>query len=121
MNDQPKIIGPLLANVFQIAAAKQQELNQVWVRISTRIGGKLPNSELTAAIQRVGDLDLLLRCDEIRGIQSPDMFVLTRFDQMSTCWSGSLYETFRLLEDRELVDQDVRFSEIHNDLRLLRI
>jgi hypothetical protein len=125
---QPDIIGPALTHVFHAAGARQQQVAQTWVAISHKVGGRLPNSLLMYSIQRDADVDLLLRSIEdemarrdVNAHQQGPFFVSKYQELMSTYWIGSVYETFRLLNSRGLADQDPRFDEIHNDLRLLRI
>lgn len=83
---------------------------------------------LSVSIQRDGEVDLLLRSIEdemarrdVHAREQDMLFVINYLGLMSTYWIGSVYETFRLLKERNLADQDVTFMEIFRALELLRI
>ncbi len=120
-------VGTLVGQAFSEARARYQAINVAWVRISHLVGGRLPASLMSVSIQRDGELDLVLRCieDELApGLsqqRNDDLFVSHYLNMMSTYWIGSVYETFRLLRQRKLADQDERFTAILRDLELLRI
>src|SRR5262245_27949068 len=101
-------IGKLLEAAFHEARAKYGELNRQWVRISIRVGSKLPDSLLMATIQRDGELDLLIRGmeDEFAELttenREKDLFAFHRVNMLSEYWVGAMYETLRLLLQRGL-------------------
>ena len=112
--------------MFNEAQALNAELNDAWIKISHRVGGRLPHSLLSNSIQRDGAVDLLLRAIEDEQAQqiaktgSPDLFAFRYQKMMSDYWIGGVYETFRLLKDRELGDPVRAFAEIFADLEPTR-
>ena len=62
-------ISEQLKTMFNEAQALNAELNDAWVKISHRVGGRLPDSLLSNSIQRDGAVDLLLRAIEERSTQ----------------------------------------------------
>jgi len=64
-----EIFEPALPRVFHAARVQRGDLANTWVRMSCKVGGRLTNSLLANAIQRDGNVDLVLRCaeDEWRG------------------------------------------------------
>ena len=128
MQNKIEIFGPALAQVFHGARAQHQQLNQTWITISFKVGGRLPDSLLSVAIQRDGEVDLVLRSIEdemarrdLEAHQRDALFCGNYFGLMSNYWIGSIYELFRLLRQRKLADQDARFAEIFADLELVRM
>jgi hypothetical protein len=119
--------GKLLDAAFKEARANYAELNEQWVRISVRIGSKLPASLLMPTIQRDGELDVLIRCmeDEFAALDArgreQDIFALHRVNMFSEYWIGAMYETFRLLRQRKLCDDTANFSTVLRELELVRI
>ncbi len=120
----------LISGAFGLAFTHHQKLRETWVRISHRIGGLLPNSELVVSIQRIGDLDILLRCmeeetkvDRSRQQESADSIDLSFHYQvmLSEVWICNSYEIFRLLKPRQLVNQNDGLKALVDDLTLLRV
>jgi hypothetical protein len=107
------LVGKLVAGVFATARGRYPELTDTWVRISHRLGSRLPASRLSVSIQREGEVDLVLRCieDEMARGES-NIFVGHYLGVLSAYWIGGTYETFRLLRDRKLNDDDERFSAV---------
>ena len=67
-------------------------------------------------------MDLVIRCIEDEVAQNDAKDDLFHYlNLMSTYWIGGMYETFRLLRERKLADDDKRLSAILGDLELLRI
>jgi hypothetical protein len=116
-----------LIHTFNLAKIRQREIYETWVRISFRVGGRLPASLLSVAIQRDGELDLLLRCLEDEQVQrvssgvEPGLLDAHYLMMFSVFWVGSMYETFRLLRQRKRMGTSQVFHEIFRDLELLRI
>jgi hypothetical protein len=83
--------------------------------------------QLSANIQREGEIDLLIRCMENESAErlarSKDDFSLSFHYQniISISWIGGVYEIFRLLRERHLNDSGDVFQSILSDLELLRI
>jgi hypothetical protein len=128
MENKIEMVGPALATVFHGAKAQHRELNQAWIKISYKVGGRLPASLLVAAIQRDGEVDLVLRSieDEMArrdtaAHQQDVLFTSHYFGLMSNYWIGSINEIFRLLRQRELADDDQRFTDILTNLELVRM
>jgi hypothetical protein len=123
-------ISTLVTSAFTSSAEQYPELNRTWIKISFHVGGRLPQSLLSAVIQRDGSIDLVLRCMEdeharrMAGSQSQgdaNMFAFHYQKILSDYWIGSMYETFRLLRQRKLADASPAFSEILVDLELIRM
>ena len=132
MKDQPAITVKLLMSAaFGLAFKQHRETRETWINISHRIGGgSLPASELVISIQRIGDLDIMLRCmeeetkvDNSRR-QEPTYDEILSFNcqvMLSEVWICKSYEVFRLLQSRKLLSQNDEFESLAHDLKLLRI
>jgi hypothetical protein len=117
--------GSLLVQAFTTAKLAHQTLNKAWVGISHKVGGRLPSSLLSTAIQREGDVDLLLRClEDAHATQTQNESEIFQFHyqyMFSVYWIGGMYEIFALLRRRKLADQSPVFDEILNDLEIARV
>jgi len=118
-------VGALIAGAFGLARGKHPELNKTWIAISFQIGSLLPNSLLVSSLQRVGELDLVLRCmeDDFQPPKEdePEQFHTHYQLMLSEIWIGAIYEIFRLLIARELAPHDDVWLSIKRDLELLRM
>jgi hypothetical protein len=120
-------VGTLLAGAFAAARSAHQELNKTWIEISFRIGSRLPDSLLITSIQREGELDLLLRSVEddiaalVKSKGDDNLFVGHYLNVMTAYWIGGMYETFRLLHERKLLETNDIFSTVFRDLELVRM
>ncbi|MBN8915273.1 MAG: hypothetical protein J0I31_06720 [Rhizobiales bacterium] len=118
------IVSNFVASAFSQARARQDELVRRWISISHKVGSLLPQSLLTMSVQRVGELDVLLRAieDEFRSA-GPDKFGFNAHYQimMGDLWVGSLYEICRLLSERKLSPQTDPFKNLARELKLIRI
>jgi hypothetical protein len=120
-------VGETLASAFHYARSKTSEINKQWTKISFSVGSRLPNSLLSASIQREGEVDVLIRCMEdesaerLAGNKDDSSFVLHYQNILSIYWIGGMYEIFRLLRERHLNDNDDAFQSILSDLESLRI
>ena len=86
-----------VVGIFNFVKASNPELYKSWITISARIGALLPDSLLMASVQKVGELDLLLRAmedeyDSKTGEVNPDDFSAHYLIWLSELWIGSLYE-----------------------------
>lgn len=98
----------LVLAAFRLASRRHRTARQAWVGISHRVGGgSLPKSELVVSIQRMGELDVLLRCMEEEA--KADMARRPDLDggldcqlMLSEMWICNAYEIFRLLQSRNL-------------------
>jgi hypothetical protein len=107
-----------------LAQAKYSQLHEQWNGISIRIGRRLPNSRLFISIQRDGEVDLLLRCiedEQARADREPGMFNFHYQNMLSEYWIGGIYENFRTLRQRKLVDPTLAFDQIFSDLESIRV
>ena len=112
---------------FYTAIKSHEETWVDWLRVSTIVGEKLPNSHLPWSIQNLGMMDVVLRqiekeyCPPGKSGQS-DVFNLPLHIhlQFSNSWVCDAYELFRLLKDRQLADGD-KFRTLERNLRLIRI
>lgn len=120
-------VGALLVQTFSAAKQKQQTLNNAWVQISHRVGGRLPTSLLSVAIQRDGDLDLLLRAmedeqaDRMQSELDSGMFECHYQHMMSVYWVGGIYETLAVLRRRNIAGTNPVFQEMLGDAEMVRV
>ena len=116
----------LMLAAFAIAKQQHSATAKAWVRVSFLIGGLLPNSLLAVSIQRIGELDVLLRHMEdesqadMKRVQD-NMWILSLQVMLSEVWVCELYEVFRLLQARKLVVGNDVSDSLANDLRALRV
>ena len=124
------MVKQLMSAAFRLAFTHHRELRETWINISCRIGGLLPDSELLVAIQRIGDLDIVLRCmeEETKVDNSRRQELAGDVDfsfhyqvMLSEVWICNSYEIFRLLEERKLLSQNDAFEGLAHDLKLPRI
>jgi hypothetical protein len=114
----------LLNLAFAEASQKYYSIYEQWIKISTKVGGRLPQSMLMGNIQRYGRLDLLLRAieDELHlGLRPDDVFTTDHLSMFSELWIGGEYEIFRLLRQQKLSDDGELFARILKLLELLRM
>lgn len=119
------LVKNLVTQTFDTAQFRHPELRKRWIAVSIKIGGLLPDSLLSQVVQRIADLDLVLRCmeDEYKtpiantGIDNSFHYQ----GMLSELWIGDLYEVFRLLQERKLVPKDQNYITLAHQLRLLRI
>ena len=106
MSNEPTISN-LINAAFEQAAAQRPDRHQQWVTLSYRLGGELPNSMLTSAIQNVGHLDLLLyavedeAAREITGGPARPISSLHQQTMLSEHFVGASYEILRTLDQRD--------------------
>jgi len=120
------IVSSLIQLAFQFSASEMPELHHTWIRVSFTIGGKLPDSLLAPTVQRLGELDMVLRSMENDASPSPDSalsdpYAMTHLAMFSEFWIGGVYEVLRLLEERKLAPKTDAFRQLADDFRLLRI
>jgi len=117
----------LLSATFHLAKSQNFELQQKWIVASVRVGGLLPNSLLMYSVQRIGELDTVLRSIEAERSQvqhTPDqidIFSLSYQSLLSDLWIGSSYEVVRLLGGRGIAPSSDNFVSLFQDLTMLRI
>lgn len=99
----------LVVAAFTHARAHQQGLAERWVKVSYRIGGYLPNSLMTASVQREGEIDAVLRCMEVdcanrMKAQSDDgdLFSFHYQAMFSVSWISNCYEFLRAVKQRKI-------------------
>jgi hypothetical protein len=121
-------VGDAIASAFNRGHQRHPVLHEKWTRLSHTVGSLLPHSLLSKCVQRDGDLDIILRCMEeefvARPLQHRDQMIFMQDHYMvmiSEIWIGSVYETIRLIGERNLVQKTVKYDGLAHDLRLLRI
>jgi hypothetical protein len=121
-------VSSLMADAFALAAQSRPDLSRAWIQVSVRLGGALPNSRLMVAIQRDGNLDLVLRCMEDERAnpghagEQAGLFQDHYQLMLSELWVGSLYESLRLLMvERKLISDSDEIRALAEDFRLLRV
>ncbi len=118
-----QLVGMAYATAFQ----QHTETHKRWIAASFKVGGQLPHSLLMVSIQRVGQLDILLRSmedefDHLKATRTEmDMIAFNAMSLMSELWVGSIYEVFRLCVERQIKVDDKEFNNIAHLLRLIRI
>lgn len=118
------LVSNLVAAAFTHARASQDQLMQRWISISHQVGSLLPHSLLAMSVQRVGELDILIRAleDEFRSAGSDGIGFNAHYQiMMSDLWVGSLYEICRLLSERNLSPKTDAFKLLSRELKLVRI
>jgi hypothetical protein len=115
-------VSRLISLAFQSAQAKNSELWERWIRISAIVGSALPAASLMTHIQRDGYIDVLIRSleDEFDS-NNNDLFQLYHLRILSDYWVGSMYEIFRLLNERKLIQAVDEFNRILRALELVRV
>lgn len=121
----------LITAAFILARSRYPELCTIWNRISFQVSALLPNSLLMVSVQRMGDLDMILRAMEddysplTEGTgeagRPADLFSDHYHLMLSELWVGAVYEVFRLLIERKLTPDSDAIRALAHDLRLLRI
>nr|WP_315596073.1 hypothetical protein [uncultured Cupriavidus sp.] len=117
-------VSEIVAAAFALADERDRGLQRRWIDISFKIGPRVPGSLLTLSVQRVGRLDSLLRTMEAEfcGLKEIDDDAASEERSLlSEAWVGSLYEIVRAMEERKVHPAGEEFSQIHHDLRLIRI
>ncbi|HXW19100.1 MAG TPA: hypothetical protein VEK35_01185 [Roseiarcus sp.] len=114
----PRSVSNLIASAFAEAALRNRAIGDEWRKISVKVGGRLPASLLIVDVQKMGNLDLVIRsmeddskCDH----GDPDLQMF-----LSGLWVGMAYEVLRSLKARKLCSGDA-FEILERDLKLIRI
>lgn len=120
-------VSQLIAEAIGLAFSRHVRLHKQWVGVGNTIGPLLPDSSLVVSAQRLGRLDIMLRCmeDEYNApsgvVTEAEMLALDYQGMLSEFWVVSAYEITRLLIDRKIAPDSVAFRDLAHDLRLLRI
>jgi hypothetical protein len=131
-------VSPYVASAFQIARATHNAKHASWTNLSARLAGRFSLPIATISLQRLGDLDLLLRCmeDEFqtnKTIEAADRFGLdytVHYQVMlSESWVVNYYEILRAFRQRDDeanlgvdgVSAMAAFKSIFADVELLRM
>jgi hypothetical protein len=115
-------VSKMIAEAFAEAARRQASLHEAWIRVSHRLGGALPDSLLGPSVQKSGRLDLVLRCmEDERVAEQEGLFEYGQQNMLSELWVGSVYETLRLLTERELIVATGEVCALAEDFRLVRV
>ena len=126
LEDQnPPTIGKMIVAVFDLAKNSNKEIHHRWLRLSYRIGSKLPHSLLSISIQRLGEVDLLCRALEQELSQQPPPEGALDFRQhylfvLSEWWICSAYAVCFTLKDRKILSES-SFLKLADDLRMIRV
>ncbi len=131
-------VSPYIASAFQIARAKYNVKQASWTNLSARLAGRFSLPIAMISLQRLGDLDLLLRCmeDEFQANQSAEAADNLGLDHtfhyqlmLSESWVVACYEilrAFRQRDDEAYLGVDgvsamAAFKSIFVDVELLRM
>ena len=123
--DQVNGTAKLLNAAFRAARTKYPDLLDDWVLASHRIGSKLPRSLLAPAIQRDGQLDVLIRGmeDEFAayGVDESEPEALTLQNMMSEYWIGGMYAALSALRRGKLLEDTEQLRTTFRDTELVRV
>lgn len=140
---QPVFVTPYIEAAWKAARAKYPEQHGTWIDLSARLAGRISIVPLMMNVQRLGDLDLLLRAMEdeasansssLRGMSMAFHYQL----MLSETWVVVCYEALRVVRDRErkaaalelakdpaFLQDDISslasFKAIFHDVELLRM
>ncbi len=126
MTDNKASVSDLMGTALVLARQQHSSTIKAWVGASFLVGGLLPKSMVMASVQRIGELDVMLRCMEdeaqadMKRVQE-NMWTTNLHFMLSGVWVCELYEVFRLLKSRGLVVGSDAFDLLTNDLRALRV
>jgi hypothetical protein len=101
------LVSTLIPQAFSVAKAKYPAEHQAWITLSHRLAGRSFVPLASMDMQRLGDLDLLLRCMEdelvakVAGeIPAGDMLGFHYQKMFSEMWIGGWYEIMRAIRQR---------------------
>jgi hypothetical protein len=120
----PKV-GQLVVDLFGLARNQNAEVGARWIRLSHRVGLKLPRSLLAVSLQRLGEFDLVCRSLESELATTPPRegemdFRCNYLMLLSELWIGSAYAACYTLDRRKILS-DAAFLRLADDLRMIRI
>lgn len=117
------LVGSLIATAFEIARSRQEALVSRWIAASVRVGGLLPRSTLMVSVQRVGELDVVLRCmeEEITNGNSASISAPNYLMDFAELWIGSIYEIVRVINSDGIGPDNDELKALGHELRLLRV
>ena len=118
-------VHPFLSAAFAEANRSYPGLQEKWIKISFRVGSRLPRSLLLASLQRAGQVDVIVRSleDEAAAtIPNPpaDILLPHWLTMFSAYWIADIYDSCFLLERRGL-EPEPSFKSIFADIDLARI
>lgn len=115
-----------LSKAFHHAQVSYPDIWERWIKVSLRLGSLLPDSLLTANVQREGSLDLLIRSleDDIveygKSGRNDDLLRYNNLVLTTGYWVGGVYEILRLLRARKLTaGQD--FERLTKAFEIIRV
>lgn len=130
-------VSPYIANAFLIAKAKYGPESGSWTDLAWRLAGRFHLPIAVISLQRLGDLDLLLRCmeDECQANQKAAIdkagvdFTPHYQLMLSESWVVNCYEILRSFRQRDdegdrgadYVSGMEKFRSLFADLELLRM
>jgi hypothetical protein len=115
MTQSPQIT-PYVEAAFKAARSNFPTQHRDWVNLSAGLAGRAGIAPLFVSIQRLGDLDLLLRAMEAEAAQNgapqgPSMAFHYQM-MLSETWVMASYEALRAIRQREAEAAEIR----HNDV-----
>jgi hypothetical protein len=123
---EPMKPGDLLASAFALSSIRQRAIYESWIRISHRAASRMVNSHLSSSVQRMGELDTVLRCmeEDFRQLDATatnlDILRGSLQSALSDWWVGGMYEIARTLK-RSGAATSTEFAALANELRLIRV
>jgi hypothetical protein len=104
---KPPPITPYVESAFQLARTKYGDEHRAWIDLSFRLAGRVSLAPLSADLQGLGDLDLVLRAMEDEHVANATSTAqgLSRafhYQKMfSEIWVVLCYEALRAIRQRE--------------------
>lgn len=118
-------VSDLIAQAFATATQEHLGIHRSWIILSSRWGGRLPQSRLRSTIQNHGRLDMLLRSMESENASNLHSFApgsINELVYLSESWIISTYETIRIIHERtSLFPDNTDLNNLKTDFDLLRM
>lgn len=128
-----RTVTQLIADAFNKARSEHEDVAGRWISLSFRLGQFVPDSLISSNIQRLGDLDVLLRSMETETSQKLGEGQFVTYQSMfSSEWIGGCYEVLRAVrqrntqraesgQDGHAAISSPEFAELFRDLEVLRV
>lgn len=96
-------VSDIVAASFHQARSMYPELNRAWIEASFKLAGRAGVMPMMIAVQRAGEIDLVLRAmeDELREGKTQDGFAFNYQVMMSETWVLASYEFLRVVRQRD--------------------
>lgn len=124
MSERP--VAALISAAFQAGFTGQEELHRRWIRVSAELGSRLKRSSLMMAIQRIGQIDILLHAlERERKAQAveveADVMSFHFQHMMSEVWVLLAYEAARTIRERTIGPQGEAYGDVYRRIEVVRM